>query len=183
MDLDDGSGLGAPVRFETRRAEHMPTGESMLWSLEETAPANAMILEICRLTFVGRLMEEFQQIATMHLCCSNLLRLSLASAISQLAKELFKTEINSCAKLFPIAPERKSRNITSTCEDPAISVLMSFRVMPDTNIDTSVNESRRLHSVPTLGLTKVILEVSWGYATHDIFAWPMSVTETLESFI
>lgn len=86
MDLDDGSGLGASVSFETRRAEHMPTGESMLWSFEETAPANAMILEISRLTFVGRFMEEFQKIATMHLCCSNLLRLSLASVISQLAE-------------------------------------------------------------------------------------------------
>ena len=162
MDLDDGSGLCASVRFETRRAEHMPTRESMLRSFEETAPANAMILEISRYTFVGRSMEEFQKIATMHLCCSNLLRLSLASAISQLAEEMFKTEINSCVKFFAIIPERKSRNIISTCEDPAISVLMSFRVMPDTNIDTSVKESRRLHIVPTPSVTKVIVEASWG---------------------
>jgi len=83
----------------------MPTGESMLWGFEETAPANAMILEISRLTFVGRLMEELQKIGTMHLCCSSLLRLSLVSAISQLAEEMFKTEINSCVKLFAIVPE------------------------------------------------------------------------------
>jgi hypothetical protein len=102
MYTDDGSSLGASVDFEARRAEHMSTGQRMFWAFEKTTPANATIMEINSGTFTGRLLKEFQQIGPMQLCCSNLLRLSLADTISQLAEEMFKSEINSSLKFFLI---------------------------------------------------------------------------------
>jgi hypothetical protein len=74
----------------------------MFWAFEKTTPANATIMEIDNSTFARRLLKEFQKVDPMQLCCSNLLRLSMADTISQLAQEMFKTEINSCLKFFLI---------------------------------------------------------------------------------
>jgi hypothetical protein len=102
MYTDDVSSLGTSVGFEARCAEHMSTGQRMFWTFEKTTPANATIMEINNGTFVGRLLKEFKKISSMQLCCSSLLRLSLADTISQLAEEMFKTEINSCLKFFMV---------------------------------------------------------------------------------
>jgi hypothetical protein len=102
MYTDDVSSLGTSVGFEARCAEHMSTGQRMFWTFEKTTPANATIMEIDNSTFARRLLKEFQKVDPMQLCCSNLLRLSMADTISQLAQEMFKTEINSCLKFFLI---------------------------------------------------------------------------------
>jgi hypothetical protein len=155
----------------------------MFWAFEKTTPANATIMEIDNSTFARRLLKEFQKVDPMQLCCSNLLRLSMADTISQLAQEMFKTEINSCLKFFLIVLKWKSRKIISTSEYPAVFVLMSLGAMSDSDIDTSVSGKRRSNIIKMRSVTKIILEASWGYPTHRIFAWPMSVAETLESLI
>jgi len=77
----------------------------MFRGFKETAPADAMIMEIDRPTFVRRLMEELHNIVAMHFRCGTFLRLTLSSAVSQLVEEIFEPEINSCVKLISIVFE------------------------------------------------------------------------------
>jgi hypothetical protein len=85
----------------------MSTGEDMFRGFKETAPADAMIMEIDRPASVRRPMEELHNIALMHLRCGTFLRLTSSSTVSQLVEEIFEPKINSCVKLISFVFERE----------------------------------------------------------------------------
>jgi hypothetical protein len=186
MNTDTRSGFVASIGFHARRTEYVSTGENMLWSFKETAPADTMIMEIDRPVSVGRFVEKFQNIATMHFCSSTFLRLTSSSAVSQLVEETFNPKINACKELISIIFEGKFRHILSTCKDTAVFILMSFRAMADANINAPVSQGRSLNCVPTWAVTEIVLHASrraCGYAAHNKLTWPMPVTKIFESFI
>jgi hypothetical protein len=159
------------------------TGEDMFRGFKETAPTDAMIMEIDRPASVRRLMEELHNIATMHLRCGTFLRLTPSSTVSQLVEEIFEPEIYSRVKLISIVFEREFRLVDPWCKNTTVFILMAFRTMPIANIDAPVSQRRRLNSVPRGPFTETILHTSRGYAVHNILTWPMSFTKALKSFI
>jgi hypothetical protein len=161
------------------------TGEDMFRGFKETAPTDAMIMEIDRPASVRRLMEKLHNIATMHLRCDTFLRLASSSTVSQLVEEIFEPEIYSRVKLISIVFEREFRLVDPWCKNTTVFILMAFRTMPIANIDAPVSQ-RRLNSVPRGPFIETILHTSrgaCGYAVHNILTWPMSFTKALKSFI
>lgn len=89
MNLHNGSAFGMSVCFDARRAENMTTGEYMLWSFKETAPADTAILKGIGFSYLFWVVVKLLDVIAMDSDRSNLLKLSLGNTIDQLAQKMF----------------------------------------------------------------------------------------------